>query len=139
MGRIRGLSFTHLSGRSRSVSRGRTLRRLTTWRVFDVLPRRVGGVSGGSAGSVYALGYAGQQLLTQRQGLAGQAVRVRHAGGMTDRTLKHTLMVSELYAGLVEHARSADAQLAAFATEPACWWRDGLGGFVKPRAFLAVE
>lgn len=133
------LFFFHLHGRSASVSRGRMLRRLVAWRVLELLPRRVGGVSGGSAGSIYALGPTGQRLLAQRQGLAGEAVRVRHVGGTTDRTLKHTLMVSELYTALVEQARLTDAKLVAFAAEPACWWPDGLGGYIKPDAYLALD
>lgn len=133
------LFFFHLHGRSASVSRGRMLRRLVTWRVLELLPRRVGGLAGGSAGSVYALGSAGQRLLAQRQGLAGQAVRVRHAAGTTERTLRHTLMVSELYTSLVEQVRSTDAKLVAFAAEPACWCPDGLGGYVKPDAYLVLD
>jgi hypothetical protein len=136
---VERLFFSHLYGRSRVVSRGRMLKRLVAWRVLDVLPRRIGGSLRGSAGSIYALGSAGQRLLAQRQGLAGQAVRVRHAGGTTDRTLKHTLMVSELYASLVELAPANNAKLVAFAAEPACWWPDGFGSYVKPDAYLALD
>lgn len=133
------LFFFHLQGRSASVSRGRVLRRLVAWRVLDVLPRRVGGVSGGSARSVYALGSAGQRLLAARQAASGAMIRVRHAGGTTERTMRHTLMVSELYTALVEETRLTDAKLVAFAAEPACWCPDGLGGYVKPDAYLVLD
>ncbi len=46
---VERLFFSHLSGRSCSVSRGRMLHRLVAWRVLDMLPRRVGGPVGGSA------------------------------------------------------------------------------------------
>lgn len=136
---VERLFFCHLHGRSRVVSRGRMLRRLVDWRVLDVLPRRVGGSSRGSAAYVYAVGPAGQRLLAQHQASAGISVRVRHAGGTTERTVRHTLMVSELYTAMAEQARSADAKLVAFAAEPACWWRDGLGSYVKPDAYLVLD
>ena len=64
---------------------------------------------------------------------------MRHAGGTTERTVRHTLMVSELYTAMAEQARSADAKLVAFAAEAACWWRDGLGNYVKPDAYLVLD
>ncbi len=53
--------------------------------------------------------------------------------------MRHTLMVSELYAALVEQISSTDAKLMAFAAEPACWWPDGLGGWMKPDAYLVLD
>jgi hypothetical protein len=135
---IERLFFTNLSDRSQVVTRGRVLRRLVDWRVLDVLPRRVGGSPRGSSGSVYALGLVGQRLLAERQQLAGNATRIRHAGISTDRTVRHTLAVSELYVGLVESAGSSGAAVASFEAEPACWWPNGLGGHLKPDAYLLL-
>lgn len=135
---IERLLFTNLSGRSRVVTRGRVLRRLTAWQVLDVLPRRIGGSPRGSSGSVYALGVAGQQLLSERLLMTGAAPRVRHAGVPTDRTMRHTLAVSELYVSTVEQACIRGARVIAFEAEPACWWPNGLGGYLKPDAYLLL-
>jgi hypothetical protein len=115
------------------------LRRLVAWRVLECLPRRVGGSLRGSAGAVFALGLAGQRLLAQRQAAAGVVVRVRQTNVPTDRTLAHTLVVSELYTALSTQAPANHATLAAFSAEPACWWPDGLGGHLKPDAYLALD
>jgi hypothetical protein len=135
---IERLLFANLSGRSRVVTRGRVLRRLTDWQVLDVLPRRIGGSPRGSSGSVYALGVAGQQLLSERLLMGGTAPRVRHAGVPTDRTMRHTLAVSELYISTLEQARIRGARVMAFEAEPACWWPNGLGGYLKPDAYLLL-
>jgi hypothetical protein len=79
------------------------------------------------------------RLLAVRQSSAGQPVRARHAGAPTDRTVRHTLVVSELYTGLVERVRSTGDKRTAFATEPACWWPDGLGSYMKPDAYLTLD
>jgi hypothetical protein len=132
------LLFSYLHGRSRVVSRGRVLRRLVTWQVLDVLPRRVGGSPRGSSGSLYVIGLVGQRLLMQRQMMAGAPVRVRRTGAPTDRTLRHTLAVSELCTKLVERAWSAGFHVATFEAEPACWWPDGLGSYLKPDAYALL-
>lgn len=132
------LLFSYLHGRSRVVSRGRVLRRLVAWQVLDVLPRRVGGSPRGSSGSVYVLGLIGQRLLVQRQLMAGASARVRRAGVPTDRTLRHTLAVSELCVSLIERAWSTGFHVAAFEAEPACWCPDGLGAYLKPDAYALL-
>ncbi len=48
-------------------------------------------------------------------------------------------MVSELYTAQVEQVPASGAKLTAFAAEPSCWWPDGLGGYVKPDAYLALD
>lgn len=137
---IERLFFSHLSSsHAASVSRGRVLRRLVAWQVLDALPRRVGGSLRGSSGSVFALAITGQRLLAERQSAAGQPIRVRHPGVPTDRTIRHTLAVSELYTAVQEQAGATGATLVAFAAEPACWWPDGLGGYIKPDAYLALD
>ena len=135
---IERLLFAELSGRSRVVTRGRVLRRLADWQVLDALPRRIGGSPRGSSGSVFALGLVGQRLLAERQLIAGSTPRVRHAGVPTDRTVGHMLAVSELYVSLDEKATGIGAQVETFEAEPACWWSNGLGGYVKPDAYVLL-
>jgi hypothetical protein len=132
------LHFSSLASHSRDVVRGRVLRRLVAWRSLVPLPRRVGGNVRGSAGLVFALDSAGRQLLAQRQAGAQLAPRVRRAGPPTDRTVAHTLAVTELYVSLVEQTRQHGAEVAVFEAEPAAWWPDGLGGYVKPDAYALL-
>jgi hypothetical protein len=133
------LAFCKLTGHSRAVTRGQVLRRLVAWRVLAVLPRRIGGSAGGSSGSVFYLGIAGQRLLAQRLRATEAVPRVRHASVPTERTARHTLAVSELYVGLVERARVGGVSVATFDAEPSCWWPDGLGGYIKPDAYVVLE
>jgi hypothetical protein len=134
------LYFTELSGRSRSVVRARVLKRLTDWRVLTSLPRRVGGISGGgSAQTVYALDSAGQSIhaiLSQQTNLAG---RVRRPSVPGERFVRHTLTISELYVCAVEASRLGEFQLATFTAEPEAWFPDGLGGLMKPDAYMVVS
>ena len=64
--------------------------------------------------------------------------RVRHPGVPTDRTLRHTLAVSELFVSLIEHAWASGTHVGAFEAEPACWWPNGLGGYLKPDAYVLL-
>lgn len=131
--------FSLISPRSRVVSRGRTLRRLVAWRVLTSLERRIGGAGRGSSGAVFALDSVGQRLVASRQRTGGQPTRVRRPGAPTDRTLKHALAVTELFVRAVEVGRLHSFTVAEFACEPGCWWPDGLGGFIKPDAYLRLE
>lgn len=133
------IHFGALTGHSRTVVRGRVLRRLTNWRVLAVLPRRVGGAARGSAGSVFALGSAGARLWAWRQAASNAKPRVRQPGIPTERSIRHTLAVSELYAGLVEQARARSAHVLTFEAEPAAWWPNGLGGYIKPDAYTVLS
>ncbi len=133
------LHFGTLVGHSRAVVRGRVLRRLVSWRVLAVLPRRVGGAARGSSGSVFALGSVGARLIAERQAAKATPPRVRHPAVPTERTVRHTLAVTELYVSLVDEARAMGARLTTFEAEPASWWPDGLGGYVKPDAYAALE
>jgi hypothetical protein len=132
------LHFQTLTGHARSVVRGRVLRRLVNWRVLTVLPRRVGGAARGSSGSVFALGAAGVRLCAERQTGAAVPQRIRHPGAPTERSVRHTLAVSEFAVSVVEQARLHGAQIGAFGAEPASWWPNGLGGFLKPDAYVCL-
>jgi hypothetical protein len=120
------------------VVRGRVLRRLTRWQVLTVSPRRIGGAARGSAGAAFALGSVGARLYAERQAVHATRQRVRHPGVPTERTVRHTLAVSELCVSLVELARQQGVSVIAFAAEPASWWPNGLGGYVKPDAYVAL-
>ncbi len=123
-------------GRSRTVSRSRTLARLVAWRVLLPLPRRVGGPRQGSSVTVFALDTAGVRLLRQRTGM-DNAGRIRRPGIPGERFVRHVLAVAELYTGLVEAARSGNFILRQFQAEPR--WPDGLGGSVNPDAYVVVS
>lgn len=137
---VERLYFHPLSGHAREVVRGRVLHRLVDWQVLTMLSRRVGGAAHGSAGSVFALDSMGARLCTERQATAALRPRVRRPDVPTGRVIAHTLAVSELYADLIEQTRveQKGAHVAAFAAEPASWWPNGLGGYLKPDAYLVL-
>ena len=124
---------------SRNAARGRALRRLISWRVLTPLPRRIGGSGHGSAPLVLALDTTGRRLLAARQNGAGLTPQLRFPGPPGVRTVQHTLAVAELYTGLVEQIRGTDTALQTFEAEPACWWPDGLRGYLKPDALAVLR
>jgi hypothetical protein len=97
------------------------------------LERRIGGVRAGSAGLVYALDSAGQQLARHDE---GSTIRRPSVPGLA--LLHHTLAVSELYVSLHELARSEGFEITSYQTEPVCWWPNGWGGWLKPDAYLCL-
>jgi hypothetical protein len=124
---------------SRNAARGRALRRLIAWGVLTPLPRRIGGSGHGSTPLVLALDSTGRRLLAARQNGAGLTPQVRFPGPPGVRTVQHTLAVAELYTGLVEQTRGTDMELQTFEAEPACWWPDGLHGYLKPDALAVLR
>jgi hypothetical protein len=137
-GQLERLCFAALVGHTRAVVRGRVLRRLVNWRVLTVLPRRIGGATRGSSGSAFALDAAGMRLCAERQMGAAVPQRVRHPGAPTERSVRHTLAVSEFAVSVVEQARLHGAQIVAFDAEPASWWPNELGGYIKPDAYVCL-
>ncbi len=134
------LHFAELQGAHRDRTRRRVLARLVSLGVLTPLERRIGGARAGSAGLVFALGLVGQRLATLGPNCASVTPgRVRQPGTPTDRFLCHTLAVSELYVQLVELARSQSFTLAHFRAEPACWWQDSTGSWIKPDASACLE
>lgn len=121
-------------GRSRTVSRSRTLARLATWRVLVPLPRRIGGPRQGSTVTVYAVDTAGLRLLRDHLQLAR---RIRRPGVPGERFVRHALAIAELYTCLVEADRANGLRLQTFEVEPS--WPNGLGGWLRPDAFVAVS
>ena len=138
-GQLERLYFAELSVKSRSVVRGRVLRRLMDWRVLGELPRRIGGAGHGSSARVLGLDSTGARLLRTRANAAPQAAsRVRFPALPGERMVRHTLAVSELYIQLNDHARLTNASVERFDAEPAAWWPNGLGGWLKPDAHLVL-
>jgi hypothetical protein len=127
------------SGRSRTAVRSRVLGRLVRWRVLVPVGRRVGGEAKGSTVQVFALDSAGQRLLTRRQLASAERVRVRRPGPPGPYALRHLLAVSELYTELVEQSRAGDGTVAAFQAEPGAHWPNGIGGWMKPDAYVVLE
>jgi hypothetical protein len=136
---VERLLFARLTNRSRIVTRSRSLSRLVAWRVLVRLPRRIGGARRGSTVAVYALGSAGQRLLAQRANSEQNPPAIRKVGVPSDRFVAHIVAVSELYVCLVEANRIGSLVLRQFTTEPAAWWPNGRGGWLKPDAFFVVS
>lgn len=134
---LESLFFSDLALRGRVVARGRTLRRLVAWRVLVPLDRRVGGSARGSSSTIYALGVIGRQLAARQALLMHAAPRVR-AGIPGERTVRHTLAVSQLYSDLVVGSRAHGVEVSVFEAEPACWWPSGFGGYLKPDAYAVL-
>lgn len=126
------LHFTNSS--ERAVQR--CLSRLSRGGYVVRLARRVGGVVPGSAPWTYALGTAGQRLLGVSGPFGG---RVRRPLLPSPTTLRHALIVTEVYVTAVEVATANGATLRHFTTEPECWRRLPDGGWLKPDADLALR
>ena len=52
--------------------------------------------------------------------------------------MRHILAVSDFYVDLLEQARQHSATVEMFVSEPACWWPNGMGGFMKPDAYTVL-
>ncbi|MGH7158190.1 MAG: replication-relaxation family protein [Candidatus Saccharimonadales bacterium] len=135
---VERLHFAHLGGMHRDRTRRRVLERLAAAGLLTALPRRVGGGRAGSAGMIFALGLVGQRWLSMQADGAATA-RTRQPGVPTERFLAHTLVVAELYVSLTEASRTDALTLNDFRAEPAAWWRDSEGEWVKPDALAVVS
>jgi Replication-relaxation len=135
---LKRLAFPDLTGRSRAVVRWRVLKRLVDWRVLASLGRRVGGAGRGSSGAAYVLDTAGLALVRLRAD-SQAGTPVRRPGLPGERFIRHVLSVSELYVQLVEAGQTDGLTLDDFRAEPIAWVADGLGGWLKPDAFVSVS
>jgi hypothetical protein len=109
---------------------------LERWRIIDRLPRRHGGVRGGSSSIVYYLGPAGRRLLARR------GFEARRTGFPGQRFVAHTLAITELVVRLHEATVLGDLDLIEYQTEPRCW-RTFLGVMnrryrLRPDLFLRI-
>ncbi len=126
------LHFSELAAPTRARIRRRVLARLVAWRLLMSLERRIGGVRAGSAGLVFALDSAGQQLAR----LDGSPVRRPREPSVA--LLGHSLAASELCVALVELSRAGGFTVASYQTEPGCWHPNGVGGWLKPDAYCKL-
>jgi hypothetical protein len=118
---------------ARRVAR-RVLERLTRDRLLVRLERRIGGVSSGSAGYIYALGPVGARVLTTQ----GQR---RHFREPSASFAAHTLAISQLAVDLTVEERHGDLEMLAMEAEPRCWRQfGGLGGksLLRPDLFVSL-
>jgi hypothetical protein len=129
------LHFAELTGKSRSVSRWRVLKRLTDWRVLVPLARRIGGAARGSAGAVYALDSAGSRLLRLRHTGLVHGRRQRRPSVPGVQKAAHSLATSELYVALVEQARVHGFEIVRFEVEP--HYQSG-SGWLSPDAYAVL-
>jgi hypothetical protein len=130
------LCFSELKGRSQTVVRGRVIHRLIRWRVLRGLERHVGGAVGGSAELVVGLDTVGVALANERQLASG--LPARRYGPPGERFVRHLLAVTQLRADLARAVAGGPAYVEGYTTEPECWWPDGLGGQLKPDAYVAL-
>lgn len=133
------LHFSELIGRSRSVKRGQVLKRLVEVGAIVPLERRIGTGNRGSAQQRYALDSAGQRAVRLRASDELPEARVRRPRMPSDRLIKHTLAVSELYVELAERSRLGGFVLGEFQVEGNAYWPNGLGGWLKVDASLRLE
>jgi hypothetical protein len=130
------LCFTNLTGRSQAVVRGRVIHRLVRWRVLRSLDRSIGGANGGSAELIIALDTIGRVLAQRRELAAGRSGRNFALPG--ERFVRHSLATTQLMADLRTLTWKTPVRIEAFEIEPRCWWPDGLGGRLKPDAYVAL-
>jgi hypothetical protein len=134
--RLHFFDLSASSPSSRARIRRRVLSRLVDWRVLMTLERRIGGVRAGSSGLVFSLDTAGQQLVR----INGEDERTpRRADEPSPVLLGHRLGIAELYVSLIELSRTEGFEVSDFLTEPACWWPNGYGGWLKPDAYLVRQ
>jgi len=117
----------------------RQLQHLTERRVLERLDRVVGGRRAGSAGYVYVLGRAGQQLLSAESA----QTQVRRTWTPRPAWLAHALAASHLYVVLRQHEAIGQLKVVTFETEPATWrqFSGGAGAqsWLKPDACIVTE
>jgi hypothetical protein len=136
---LQRLHFSDLSGKSAAVVRWRVLKRLVEWRVIVPTDRRIGGSLRGSSEMAFALDTAGQRILQMLLGADGDITRLRRPGIPGALLLRHTLAVTELYVRLVEHTKTGGISIDTFHAEPSAWLPDGLGGWLKPDAYMVLR
>ncbi|HEX2903376.1 MAG TPA: replication-relaxation family protein [Jatrophihabitans sp.] len=119
------LFHAHASVESGSRVCRRVLQRLERFRLVERPVRRVGGLSAGSASSIWMLTSAGHRLRSLRDGL-GAVGRVREPG---ERFIRHYLAVADAHLALTTAARAGQFELVRVELEPRCWRPySGLGG-----------
>jgi len=93
------------------------LRRLHDLQLLQALPRRVGGIHGGAAQTVWQLSSTGLRLLGLLDG-AGDTWRVHEVG---QAFVAHHLAIADTHLALIEAARGGAFELLDVQLEPDCW------------------
>jgi hypothetical protein len=110
----------------------RVLRRLSDHGLIERLPRRQGGVRGGSGGFTYRLSPRGHRAL----GLISRG----SYRPPSERFVEHCLAIAEIATGLVEAEHSGRIESLQIVTEPDTWRRfQTPGGVVTLKPDLAVD
>jgi hypothetical protein len=104
--------------------------------VLHSLDRSIGGANGGSSELIVTLDTIGRILAQRRDLAAGRSGRTFASPG--ERFLRHSLAVTQLLTDLRVVTAASPVRIEALEIEPACWWPDGLGGQLKPDAYLAL-
>jgi hypothetical protein len=116
------------------------LQRLADLGLIESLPRPVGGVRGGSAGTVWRTTSEGRRLTAALGGDGLPGRRSRYLAGAAHQA--HTLELSELYVRLDGANRAGQLEVLEHQAEPACWrsFVGGHGGLaqLKPDAFVRL-
>jgi hypothetical protein len=139
-GQIERLIFPSLAQPSRSVVRRRVLARLVSWRILTTLDRRIGGTGAGSQSLIFALDTAGQLLVRRwHGGQVADGQRIRRPWTPGRMFLTHSIEITELYVRLVEAVRVGGGfEVRTFVAEPIAWVPNGLGGWLKPDAYVVL-
>ena len=112
----------------------RVLGRLAADRLVARLDRRIGGVRAGSGSFIYALGPAGQRLLTDGPR--------RRSYEPTARFVDHTLAISQLVVDATLADRALEVALVGYQAEPECWRvfsRAGARVVLRPDLFITID
>jgi hypothetical protein len=112
-----GVLGEHLNVPAATRGTTRVLLRLEAHGLIARLPRRIGGIKHGSAGTVWQLAATGERYLRAQK---GEAYRRRFVTP-TNMFMDHTLEVAELAVALTEQARHGALELLDLQTEPTCW------------------
>lgn len=131
-------SFSVPAAHARRVRR--VLAGMVARRVLDRLERRQGGVGGGSASWVYALGPAGRRMVAYWAGEGLPRSRSPHEPSTT--WMAHTLAVSQLFVDLKAREWGGRLEILTFNAEPGCWRTytrlGGAAGVLKPDAYVRL-
>lgn len=128
-----------LSKRSRNVVRGLSLKQLVDSHVLITLDDRVRAPGRSSGELCYALDANGYRVLQIQANRETPDVRIRRPWLPGDRFVRHTLAVTELNVGLVELSRQHAFTVASFQAKQDAYWANGLGGWLKPDAFIRLR
>jgi hypothetical protein len=110
-----------ISQHARELACWRMLHRLHDHGLIACLPRRVGGLTGGSTPSLWYLTNAGIKLARQNSQTGKLSTRIRSSEPPAISTLNHKLMIVETYVQLNQLQQDGQLDTLDFQPEPACW------------------